>query len=475
MALTAKFYSFEKRKNSTKQPSGASTDFTIALKGGSSFLTPTLLLEINTKPTFNYLEFEDRFYYVKDIVNVRNNLWEISCVEDVLATHKTAIGNSTAMIMYATGANGNIIDTRIPTTADVTIVNESSPINGFTILDDTSGAVIISVVGTGSFGTYLLKDSTSVRELLSNVTLYTSTTISDLVTGFRQMISDGQISQNIKSAIAIPLIWSPSGQASQLYLGDYPCTYANANPILAYNLAGEYILKGDANVTIPWGRTGWLRNAPYTEVYLYLPLIGTITLPTNDIINNASLDVEYSINVTSGDVSALISGHNDGRFIATASGNCSMSTPYGSSNINSQKVGGAVVTGAVGVLGALAASNPYTAVAALGGGLAASAGQMLNAWHGETVGGGGLGGGASHGLYKRVRCAVVRHSLTDTQANIDPILGKPVMAKHTINQANGSANFSGFVQTDGMCVNGIMTDTEYEQINNACNKGIYFE
>lgn len=469
MALTAKFYSFQKRKNSTKQPTGASSDFNVVLKGGSSLLTPTFLLEIGSRPTFNYLQFEDRYYYISDIVSTRNNLWEISCVEDVLATRKTEIGNTPAMILYATGGRDDIIDARIPTLASVSIQNESSPISGFTILDDTSGAVVISVVGTGSFGTYLLQDSTAVKELMKNVTIYSAQRITDLITGLQQMLSDGNIGQNIKSAIAIPLIWGPSGGASQLYLGDYPCTYANGNPILAYNLAGEYILKGDANVTIPWGRTGWLRNAPYTEVYLYVPLIGTMTLPTNDIINNNSLDVEYSINVTSGDVSVLISGHNDGRFIATASGNCAMSTPYGSSNINSQKVGGAVVTGAAGVLGYLAASNPYTAAAALGGGLAASAGQMLNAWHGETSGGGGLGGGATHGLFKNVRCAVVRHDLADSQVNLNPIIGKPVMAKHTIN------TYSGFVQTDGMCVDGAMTESEYNEINAQCNKGIYFE
>lgn len=469
MALTAKFYTFSKRKNSTKQPTGASTDFNIALKGGSSFLTPTFFLDIQSRPDFNYVEFENRYYYITDIVNSRNHLWEIHCKVDALATHKTEIGNTPALILYATGGKDDIIDTRIPTKATVTITNSTSQITGFNILDDTSGAVILSVVGTGSFGTYLLKDSTAVKELMSNVTIYTAQRVTDLVTGFQQMLSDGNIGQNIKAAIAIPIMWTPQGSSSALYLGDYPCTYSGGQAIEAYNLQGEYVVKGDSNISIPWGRSGWLRNAPYTEVYLYVPFIGTMTLPTNDIINNESLDVEFSINVTSGDVAVLISGHNDGRFIATASANIAMTTPYGSSNISAGKVANAVVTGSAGVLGALATSNPYTAIAALGGGLAASAGQMLNAWHGETAGGGGLGGGASHGLYKFVRCAVVKHNLTDSQANLNDIIGKPVMEKHTIN------SYSGFVQTDGMCVIGSMSEKEYDEINSACNKGIYFE
>lgn len=466
---TGNFYTFAKRKNSTLQPSGTATQIDIQLKSGTSLISPTFLLNVSGKPSFNYVEFEGRKYFVNDITSVRNDLWEIACTEDFLGTWKTDIGSTTAMIMYATGGRDDIIDTRIPTTADVSITNDTATISGFNILDDTSGAVILSIVGTGSFGTYLLKDSTAVKELMSNVTIYTAARVTDLVTGFQQMLSDGNIGQNIKAAISLPIMWTPSGSSAALYLGDYPCTYSGGQPIEGYNLQGEYIVKGDANVNIPWGRSGWLKNAPYTEVYLYAPFIGTMSLPTNDIINNTSLDVEYSINVTSGDVAVLVSGHNDGRFIATASANIAMSTPYGSSNINSGKVANAVVTGAAGVLGALAATNPITAVAALGGGLAASAGQMLNAWHGETAGGGGLGGGASHGLYKFVRCSVVKHSLADTQANVNPVMGKPVMKKATV------GSYSGFVQCDGAEVAGNMFDQEREAINNFLNGGIYYE
>ncbi len=466
---TGNFYTFAKRKNSTLQPTGTATQIDIQLKSGTSLISPTFLLNVSGKPSFNYVDFEGRKYFVNDITSVRQDLWEILCTEDFLGTWKTDIGSTTAMIMYATGGRDDIIDTRIPTTADVSITNDTATISGFNILDDTSGAVILSIVGTGSFGTYLLKDSTAVKELMSNVTIYTASRVTDLVTGFQQMLSDGNIGQNIKAAISLPIMWTPSGNSAALYLGDYPCTYSGGQAIEGYNLQGEYIVKGDANVNIPWGRSGWLKNAPYTEVYLYAPFIGTMALPTNDIINNTSLDVEYSINVTSGDVAVLISGHNDGKFIATASANIAMSTPYGSSNINSGKVANAVVTGAAGVLGALAATNPLTAVAALGGGLAASAGQMLNAWHGETAGGGGLGGGASHGLYKFVRCSVVKHSLADTQANVNSVMGKPVMKKATI------GSYSGFVQCDGAEVAGNMFDQEREAINNFLNGGIYYE
>lgn len=122
-----------------------------------------------------------------------------------------------------------------------------------------------------------------------------------------------------------------------------------------------------------------------------------------------------------------------------------------------------------GVVGALAVSNPATAVAVLGTALATSAGQMLNAWQGETAGGGGLGGGASHGLDNIVHIWTVSHDITDTQTNINPILGKPVMQRKTI------STYSGFVQTDGMSIAGNMTATERDLINSAFDGGAYYE
>lgn len=466
---TLTYYTFSKRHKSTLQPLSGS-DYDVILKDGCSLTKPVFLLEISGAPTFNYCQFEGRYYFVTDIRSVRNNLWEIECEEDYLASWKTDIGSTIAMVLYASGGRSDIVDNRIPITDAVYVSHSTGYLSGIDILDDTIGAVVLSITGTGSFGNYVLQNGSNVYELLRDIDLWTAGNIVDVATGFQQLISNGAAADNIKSAIALPIICAnmTAGNLEDLYLGNYPCTNAGGSPIKGYRVSRPV---GDAYATIniPWRHSDWRKHSPYTSLYLYLPLIGTCTLPVDDLVNDTSIEVQYSINITSGDISAVVVGSQSGRFIGTFSSNCAMATPFGSSNISGQKIASAAVTGASGILGAAALSNPAGATAALFAGLAGSAVGMLNASHGETSGGGGLGGGASQGLPHEIRLTSVSKDLTDTQANLDGIMGKPVMIKTTI------GSYSGFVQTDGAQVAGNMLDSEREVINSLLDGGIYYE
>lgn len=470
---TAIFYSFSKRKNSTKQPTGSGDSYDVSLKSGTSLLSPTLLLNIASRPSYNYLSFEGRYYFVTDIVSVRNNLWEISCSVDALATWKTDIGSTSVDILYATGGRSDIVDARIPVTDDVSVSSSLSGITGdFTgFTSSTMGIAIISVTGSGSFGNYLISAG-DVAQLLKNVDLFTSTTITDVTTGLRQLVTNNGVANNLKGALCIPIILSSMsnfGSATQIVLGNYPCTDSNNNAVNGYEVQNPF-LNASASVNIPWQYSDWRNNAPYTKVYLYVPLIGVMSIASSEIVNETQITVLYSVNCLSGDVAVEIKGTTSGRVLATASGNIAMATPYGASNISSAKVTSAIAVGVSAVASvALGVATGGAGVVALGGGLGASAAGLLNAIGGESSGGGGLGGSAVTGLDLGVQCFTVCKTLTDTPANLNSIIGKPVMKKATI------STYSGFVQTDGMCVSGNMTDSEHDIINAACDRGIYYE
>lgn len=470
---TAIFYTFSKRKNSTKVPTGSGDSYTVNLKSGTSLLSPTLLLNKNSRPDYNYLSFEGRYYFVTDIVGVRNDLWEISCNVDALASWKTTIGGTTANILYASGGRSDIVDARIPVTDDVTVQSSLSGITGdFTgFASSTPGIAIISVTGIGSFGNFLISYG-DVSQLMKNVDIFLAAQITDVTTGLRQMVTDGGISQNLKSALCIPIILSSMsnfGSAQQIVLGRYPCTDANSNPIYGYEVQNPF-LNASGTVTIPWQHTDWRKNVPYTKVYLYVPLIGMLSIPSNEIVNEASIKVLYALNILSGDVAIEVKGNTSGRVLATASANIAMATPYGNANISTAKVTSAIGVGVASVASvALGAVTGGAAIVALGGGLASSAGALLSAMGGESSGGGGLGGSAVTGLDLGIQCFTVCKTLTATPSSLDPIIGKPVMSKHTI------STYTGFVQTDGMCVSGAMTEAEHDMINSACDRGIYYE
>ena len=144
---TANFYTFSKRKNSTLQPTGTGTQIDVNLKSGTSLLSPTFLLNISGRPTYNYVSFEGRYYFITDIISVRNDLWEIQCTVDALASWKTDIGSTAAVILYATGGSNDIIDQRIGIKSGISVNSDSQLLtgdfSGFT--DNTEGIAIVSI------------------------------------------------------------------------------------------------------------------------------------------------------------------------------------------------------------------------------------------------------------------------------------------------------------------------------------------
>lgn len=468
---TLNYYTFSKRHKSTKQPTGGSS-IDVQLKDGTSLISPVFLLNWSGVPSFNYVGFEGRFYFVNDIRNIRNDLWEIECEEDYLASHKTAIGATEAVILYATGGSSDIVDQRIGVKSTVHVSQNAvlltGDFSGFT--STTEGIAIVSVTGVGSFGNYLVS-AIDIPDLLRNIDIWNDG-ITDAATGFKQLIRGGSAPNNLRSAIYLPIILSTTqnfDSDTQLYLGKYPCTTAAGNPLYGKRVNNPF-LYAHATLDIPWRYSDWRRNAPYSKVYLYLPIFGVVALPSTDMINESGLDILYSLNMLGGDMAFQVRGNDTSRILATGSCNIAMQSPYGSANISGSKVASAIGVG-VSAVGAVAAGvvTGGAALVALGGGLAASAGGLISALGGESAGGGGLSGSAVTGLDLGIKVAVVSRDLTDSQANIDTILGKPVMAKHTI------STYNGFVQTDGMQIDAAIMDIERDNINQLCDGGFYYE
>ena len=84
MAITVYFANIAKRRNSTLQGT-FTTSFDCTLKAACSVDRPTFLVSAASMP-YNMAKWDDRYYFIDDVVSVRNGQWEVSCVLDVLAT-----------------------------------------------------------------------------------------------------------------------------------------------------------------------------------------------------------------------------------------------------------------------------------------------------------------------------------------------------------------------------------------------------
>lgn len=471
--MKVRFFNFSKREKSTKQPSTGYEEYDLTLKDSCDVEHPTFLIQSFNAAAYNYFYIPswNRYYFISAARSYRD-MWEVSGTEDYLATYKTEIGSTSCNVLYASGSTKNIVDTRIPVIADVLIGHNYDSIPDITINDTAMGAIILGITGKGSFGTYLLKNSADLPDLLDGVDLYV-TNLQTEIDGWKMFFYGGNAAQNIKGAIALPIVVPAQGSAEDLYLGGYPCEHSDGTHIQGYRITNP-IMKANGTISIPWQSTDWKKTAQYSTVTCYFPFIGIISCPATELQGESSLSYIYSINITSGDISLEIRASTSGKKVATASGNCAMNTPFGNTGLNLSKATSAVATG-IGTAAAAAAAI-YTGglstagTLAIGGGIAHTAGSTISAMGGDASGSGGLGGGSTQGLDKVVHCWVVQKQLTDTQANFNPIMGKPYMGVST------PSNFNGFVQTDGFQLASSQAYlAEIQKVNELLDSGIYYE
>ena len=129
--MNVQFYSFSKRRNSTKQPAGSGTVIDCKLKEGTSVKNPKLQISGRTFG-YNYAYIPDfgRYYFVNDIISESYDITTYVLEEDSLASNKSAIGSTIAMVEYSsTGYDEDMIDPRIDvyTTRRLSGSQEASP------------------------------------------------------------------------------------------------------------------------------------------------------------------------------------------------------------------------------------------------------------------------------------------------------------------------------------------------------------
>ena len=185
--MTITFYTFSKRRNSTRQPSGG-TGYTGTLTAESGIISPTVIMDFgNTAPTYNYAyitEF-DRYYWITEITSIGGGLWRVSMRSDAMASFKSAIGAANKYILRAASeSDGDITDIKYPTKAGFTS-NVSSVASGWAA-DPMLGRYVVGVVSPGgAFGSVQMFcldnfEFAALRQAIAPSTYYNNINDTDL-------------------------------------------------------------------------------------------------------------------------------------------------------------------------------------------------------------------------------------------------------------------------------------------------------
>lgn len=468
MALTAEFFSFSKRRNSTKIPAMAGTSFSVALKEPTSYQAPVFTLYADTF-SFNYCKFNNQYYFVTDITSIRNDIWQISCSKDVLASYRNEILGSSAFVLYDTAANTEIADTRLAMNASVSISQNSTDMEEI----QGNGKYLLCCVGEDSTDTWVLSASPNAitnaikTEIFNNVLdnepqaqADIMTQISDTVTWAKrfltQLLASGKAPDCIRACYWIPWDISGDSQTMDIYLGDFN-TGVEGSKIERNNSVYSY------SVQIPWQFNDWRRLPPYTRVYMYLPFIGYIEIPSASLIGYTTIQVEYSVARRTGAVSVII--FTSGEILGKYNGDSATTIALGSSNISPMQTATGVLKLAGGAATVIGSGGAAAGVA----GLMGITGGIQNLMEGQPSCVGGFSGGADAGHTRSIKCITVCHDTNVTPASVAATIGTPTFAPKTL------GSLTGFVQTESFSLQAEAPEPDLLAVNSFLNGGCFIE
>ena len=143
------FSGFSKEHNSTKQPTGGSA-VNCYLKDDTSLINPVFILEA-ANFSINYVQWGSRYYFVDDVVSIRNGAMELHCSVDAMASWKTSIGASSQYVTRsASQSNGRVVDARYPMLAGTDVSIETLSQLDADFRSAGGGTFVVGVIGNGA-------------------------------------------------------------------------------------------------------------------------------------------------------------------------------------------------------------------------------------------------------------------------------------------------------------------------------------
>ena len=356
MAISVYFIKQAKRRNSTYQFALTSAQrYDCALKAPTSLDRPTFLLSYSGTFDYNLCYFDGKYFFIDDVISVRDNQWEVRCVVDVLATYKSEIVASKFYVNYASIGDNTITynewlnDPRVPVSNDCdTALGTSIETPAFEPFD-TTGFYLITVNGRNGCKSYRLSyndlqnllqsvdawyKNDIVGDILSGVnvpTPYGWSTPEDAIKSLSSILSQSSVLGNAYSnapSCILGCIWLPlstslftATTAENIFLGEYD------TGVVAYPVKDEKLF-GQWRVSIPWYENDW-RRIENTSLSLYLPFLGAVSLPVDMIGEDDELLVGVSISPVDGVLNYYIETDDDLNLLGSYKTSCASSYAIG--------------------------------------------------------------------------------------------------------------------------------------------------
>ena len=453
------YSNFSKEANSTKQPSGG-TAVNCTLKEDTSVLNPVFILDM-TDASINYVSWViggiTRYYFVTDVVYLRNTTIEVHCKSDPMATFKAAIGASSQYVTRAASASNNyIVDNLYPVTTDISYqAVEFSGLSGHFPINH-GGYYVIGVVGqnTGLGIDYYRMTPAEFSAFLRY--MYGGSYLDAPLT---------EISNELQKELVNPLQYIVSVQWyccdiwNGVQVSSIPFGYWDA-PCSAMRLT-SLVQKYEDTLTLPaHPQTSgtdreYLYSNPYTRLTLSVLSFGDIALDPSWFAKDKAVAIRVQVDYATGaGTMELFSRTSSGSGMRLMLVHGQIGVPMQISQINQNFIQYAV--GIVSTAAAFATGNFMGTLSGVGDAAQGLLPQM------NTVG--SMASRVAFEYVPAIICTFRNIVSADTVR-----LGKPLMANRTIN------TLSGYVQVERPDVDIIGTVQEKDEIIAYMQGGFYYE
>lgn len=443
------FYeNFSKKLNSTKRPE-TGTDIECFLKENTSIENPHFILK-DVNFNVNYVKWGNHYYFVDNIISLKNNLYELVCNEDVLSTYKDDILKLTAFVNYSSSLyNDNILDMRI--SSDNVLITKASSIacDGFS----DGGVYCITCVGNGSanLNRYYTYDI-GLNDLAKKVVSIEPDLINDIVLQF------GNCVNAISNIMFIPFD-TLSVFNTTIYLGNYN------TDVIAWTTDKKYVIK-KVLVDIPWCNNSITRRG-FETIELYLPFYGTINLNAELLKNDSQLTIDYCMDYVTGGLTYIINGRY------TYSCDCGIPISLGIYQNDVKKTPLALGLKLADYLSTGFLNSATKLATSEFGNYSFDISNKTSdvGMNFSTVGnmGGFNGAGLVSSGYNKIYIRNSSHGFTDSIGSLKDICGNPLFKKTSL------AKLTGYVQCNGASIDSVALENSRQRINSFLNSGFFIE
>lgn len=492
MASIKIYKNFAKRYNSTKQPSSG-TDITVTLKDTTSIAAPTFILTggLSAYDDVTAVFWDGRYYKVDDVRSEHNNVTEIVCKIDRMATYKSRIGSSSQFIERCADSYNSALRDENCLTSSQTFTSEMSSAGSLFPDALTDGIIVCAIAnilpsqalggtaqciifdaGSGTYSISQLMSAlydngvkASIEKILNKP--YDAILSVRYIPGFKATTIKGWTTFIDDNSVVF---------GDHLYSGTLNCIKCAGTAPWTYEATEEFDLSSIAY----YSTFKWRNYEPYASWTLYLPFYGTVPINAAEYLNHESGDcnllIKATVDMTTGEMvytrywRVVVGGVTTDYFAQEYRTTIGVEIPIQGSNRDGLAFTAdlAVAAGTVGVMVATGGATLPLAGAAAG----AAGKAVVDAYQQSILTAGSFN---AHGTQI---CTAEPNKISIVQKGyITPVspssyaaeLGLPLMEADTI------SNHSGFIKCRNAAVEIPGTDADRQEVNAMLNSGFFYE